>query len=159
MSYAHVRFKWKVLVLNLLNASCNAAKMDTMQRLLDVLAVSLIADTLCMYLPHSMHPNCKLLNFLNLRMICRAAMIPVSSQIPRRVLLLFHHARPAVRDAARKIQHSGFLLQLYRPGKRLRCLILNRQTGIPKGMSQEYWDGRQRQKKITCWTDEGRLEL
>ena len=126
---------------------------------IDAIEIFPIPHILCKYLPHSMHPKCKVLLYLNLRVVCRAAIIPISSQIPSRCSLLFHHARTAVCEAAQKIRRSGILEQLLMPGKRQRCLVLNQKTGIPRGMTQEYWENRQRQKLITGWTDEGKLEL
>ena len=128
----------------------------------DVVGCRLICRLLCEYLPHSMHPTCKLLNFLKLRITCRAAVAQISKLIGWRVVDLLRHAIPAVREAALKIRHSGFLMQLQMPGRKPGQpprLKINRQTGIPWGMSLHYWDRRQYLKLTTGWTHEGKLEL
>ena len=123
-----------------------------------MILMHLDATSLCQYLSHSMHPRCKVSNFLNLRIVCWAAVETISSQIRYRVAALLHHDSEAVREAAQKIKHSGILDQLLMPGRRLRRLTMGH-LGIPKGMSQEYWDSRQKLKLITRWTDKGKLEL
>jgi hypothetical protein len=57
---------------------------------------------------------------------------------------------------------SGILFQMFFCGGKPRShgfLSVDENTGIPKGMSQRYWDERQRQKLITGWSREGKLHL
>ena len=66
---------------------------------------------------------------------------------------LFTHAVERVRVANVKIKDSGFVYQLlFCGGKRMRkVFLLMARTGIPLGMTQRYWDERQRKKLITGW--------
>ena len=127
---------------------------------IDAISIDIIAHTLCEYLPHSMHATCKISNFLKTRIVCRSAILPISRQIGHRTKnYLLGHAHPPVRDWARKIKDSGILHQWYLPGlRRLRCLVVVERANIPWGMSQEYWDNRQRQNIRTGWIN-GKLEL
>ena len=115
---------------------------------------------LCEYMPHSVHPTCKLLNFLRMRVTCRSVVQAVTSQLPRRIVVLLRHALREVRDANETIRDSGFMWQLlFCGGKRqrdrlprpLNGLVIDPDTGIPKGMTIRYWDERQRKKLITGW--------
>ena len=79
--------------------------------------------------------------------------------IARRVVCLLDHARQEVRDAALTIKDSGILFQLLmsRSKTKRMLLVIDPRTGIPLGMTQRYWDERQRQKLFTGWTCEGKL--
>ena len=108
----------------------------------------------CQYIPHSVHPTCKLLNFLRLRVSCRSVVRSVTMQIPRRMWSLIRHALERVRVANVKIKDSGFFYQLlFCGGRRMRnvFLLMVRTEGIPLGMTERYWDERQRKKLITGW--------
>ena len=121
-----------------------------------------LVAVMCRHIPHSMHPTCKLLNFLRMRVVCRSAVRPISAQIAYRVVLLLHHARQEIRDAALTIKDSGILFQLLFCGGRTKSnlsLVIDPRTGIPKGMTQEYWDERQGKKLFSGWTLEGKLEM
>ena len=109
---------------------------------------------LCAALSHSMHSKNKLNNFLCLRVTCRDAVNPVYYQIPRRIVLLLGHPRQEVRDSARHIKDSGFLLQLLLCGGQPACngfLRMVSCTGIPLGTTTAYWESRQRHKLKTGW--------
>ena len=125
-----------------------------------------LTSLLCKYMPHSVHPTCKLLNFLRLRVTCRSVVRAVTIHIPRRMCSLFRHAVERVRVANVKIKDSGFLYQLLffcgnriprsvflgdRLPRPLNGLAIDPDTGIPKGMTQSYWDERQSKKLITGW--------
>ena len=128
-----------------------------------------LTQTLCKYMPHSLHPTCKLLNFLRLRVTCRSVVNAVTRQLPERIHFLWqHHALRKVRYANGIILASGFLSQLlFCGGNRIPShrsvhpqgirvidfsgLAIDPDTGIPKGMTQSYWDERQRKKLITGW--------
>ena len=119
-----------------------------------------LTSLLCKYMPHSVHPTCKLLNFLRMRVTCRSVVQAVTSQLPRRIVVLLRHALREVRDANETIRDSGFMWQLlFCGGKRkrdrlprpLNGLVIDPDTGIPKGMTIRYWDERQRKKLITGW--------
>ena len=118
-----------------------------------------VAEEVCKYLPHSAHPTCKLLNFLKTRTTCWSALIPITAMPFDRVAMLCQHAVLAVRQSAWKIRRSGILVQLLIPGRRLRSLIVDGNTGIPKGMAHEYWDERQVNNVQTGWTYQGKLQL
>ena len=126
-----------------------------------------LTQTLCKYMPHSLHPTCKLLNFLRLRVTCRSVVNAITRQLPERIHFLWqHHALRKVRDANGIIMASGFVWQLLFCGgnriprsgylgdrlpRPLNGLAIDPDTGIPKGMTQSYWDERQRKKLITGW--------
>ena len=112
-----------------------------------------LTSFLCPYMPHSVHPTCKLLNFLRLRVACRSAVRTVTGQIPRRMCSLFMHDVERVRVANVKIKDSGLFYQLlFFGGRAMRnVFLLMARTGIPLGMTQRYWDERQRKKMITGW--------
>ena len=124
-----------------------------------VLGVRPVAQVICLFLPHGMRPTCKLLTFLNLRLTCRAALPPVTGQMAYRVVLLMRHRVSEIVKTAKKVKDSGFLLQCWMPGQPLQRLAWDRRTGIPKGMSQEWWDANQQLKRLVGWTVEGKLEL
>ena len=134
--------------------------------LLKVVGRQDLTSILCKYVPHSVHPTCKLLNFLRLRVACRSVVRTVTIHIPRRMCSLFRHAVERVRVANVKIKDSGFLYQLLffcgnriprsvflgdRLPRPLNGLAIDPDTGIPKGMTQSYWDERQSKKLITGW--------
>jgi hypothetical protein len=79
--------------------------------------------------------------------------------IARRVVCLLHHARQEVRDAALTIKDSGILFQLLicRGKTKKMFLVIDPRTCIALGMTQSYWDERQRQELFTGWTCEGAL--
>ena len=113
-----------------------------------------LTKLLCKYMPHSVHPTCKLLNFLRMRVTCRSVVQAVTGQIPRRIRLLLTHAVEGVRDANVTIKDSGFMCQLLFCGGRPKLdmfLRMDPDIGIPKGMTQKYWDERQSKKLIIGW--------
>ena len=111
------------------------------------------------YIPHSVHPTCKLKNFLNLRAVARTASLPMLCQIAQRVVILLRHSSQEVVKAVQKIKESGFLLQCWYPGRPLWKLRIVPQTGLPKGMTRTYLQKRQSELKYTGWTNDGGLEL
>ena len=112
-----------------------------------------LTSFLCPYMPHSVHPTCKLLNFLRLRVACRSVVPTVTFHIPLRIAALLSHAVERVRVANVIIKDSGFMYQLlFCGGRPMRnVFLLMARTGIPLGMTQRYWDERQRKKLITGW--------
>ena len=125
-----------------------------------------LAQLLCEYLPHSVHPKCKLLNFLRLRVTCRSVARVIVGPMKNRIEILRHHAVKEVRDANKIIRDSGFMFQMLFCGGRPKAAMFLRMDpdiGIPKGMTQKYWDERQSKKLITGWVrDSGnvlRLQL
>ena len=113
-----------------------------------------LTSLLCNYMPHSVHPTCKLLNFLRLRVACRSVVRTVTYQIPRRICSLLTHAVERVGVANVIIKDSGFMYQLlFCGGRPMRnvFLLMAPGTGIPRGMTRRYWDERQRKKLITGW--------
>ena len=86
---------------------------------------------------------------------------PITSQIARRVLLMLRHELKEVKDAGIKIRDSGFLYQcLFCGGRPMKHEFLRYggPLGIPRGMTQEYWDNSMRSEKRIGWID-GRLVL
>ena len=125
-----------------------------------------LAQLLCEYLPHSVHQKCKLLNFLRLRVTCRSVARVIVGPMKNRIEILRHHAVKEVRDANKIIRDSGFMFQMLFCGGRPKAAMFLRMDpdiGIPKGMTQKYWDERQSKKLITGWVrDSGnvlRLQL
>ena len=113
-----------------------------------------LAQLLCEYLPNSVHPKFKLLNFLRLRVTCRSAVQVVVGPMTNRIEILRHHAVGEVRNANKIIQDSGFMFQMLFCGGRPKAAMFLRMDpdiGIPKGMTQKYWDERQSKKLITGW--------
>ena len=128
-----------------------------------------VRHTFCQYVPHSMHPTCKIGSFLQLRIMCKALLTTISSQLGHRLKHLFRHTQPDVRAAAKHIKDSGILFQFWLPhsGRRLGHLTWidvvdskGRVTGrIPEEMAPEYYADRQRRGFVTGWLDDGRLLL
>jgi hypothetical protein len=128
----------------------------------EVFFIPQLTKLLCTLMPHSMHPTNKLSNFLRLRVTCRSAVRPVSSQLGFRIVLLLRHVDEKVRQTAQRLKDSGILFQLLLCGgnpRRNRFFVMDPFTGIPLGMTPTYWQERQRQKLITGWTREGKLQL
>ena len=119
-----------------------------------------VAELVCEYLPHSMSKN-KLSTFLRLRAASFSTLRPIAAQMPRRIRLLQKHRLAEVSHAAEKIQDPGFIFQLFHCGGRRRSATFLKmdERGIPRGMALRYWDQRQREKKITGWSKEGKLLL
>ena len=120
-----------------------------------------VAALVCEYLPHSMSNN-KLSTFLRLRATCRSTLKPITACMVRRMRLLKRHRLAEVRSAIQKIQDSGFMFHLLHCGGRpwrARFLLQDPKTGIPVGMAKQYWGQRQREKKITGWSADGKLHL
>ena len=119
---------------------------------------------MCLFLPHSVHPRCKVLCFLRLRTTCRDFATTVSPEIGVRVSSLLRHTVQDVQDAAAHMRDSGFLQHLLFCGglpARDEFLRFDPVLGIPFGMTQEYFDERQSRKAITGWAfgDPPRLHL
>jgi hypothetical protein len=129
--------------------------MDTGTSLIHVLHVSLVTQRLCQFVPHGVHPTCKVRTFLRLRTTCRAAVPQISSQMSWRVAFMLHHVDEAVRLAGQHIKDSGFMFHLLFCGGRRKCdgfLRMNEQ-GLPQGMSEAYWVDRQRKLLKTGWIE------
>ena len=121
-----------------------------------------IVSLLCKSLPHSMHERYKLKNFLRLRTVSRTMVVAVTAQMGHRIAQLLRHRYAPVQEVSRKMKDSGILYQMLFCGGNPRSqgfLSMDENTGIPKGMSQRYWDERQRRNLITGWNREGKLEL
>ena len=135
-----------------------------------------LTQTLCKYMPHSMHSTCKLLNFLRLRVTCRSVVNAVTLWLPERIhFLRQHHALRKVRDANGIIMASGFVWQLlFCGGSRIPSyrsfhpqgirvidfsgLAIDPDRGIPMGMTQRYWDERKRKKLLTGWVRDSDID-
>ena len=120
-----------------------------------------IALLVCTYLPHSITKN-KTSTFLRLRAASRSTVVPISWFMLERVRLLQMHCLVEVRAAATKVMESGFMYQLLLCGgmpKGNRLLRMDRRTGIPMGMTWQYWEERQRKKLISGWCLGGKVLL
>ena len=117
-----------------------------------------IALLVCTYLPHSVTTNMTS-PFLRLRAASRSIVVPISWFMLERVRLLQMHSLVAVRAAATKVMESGFMYQLLLCGgmpKSCRLLRMD-ERGIPWGMTEKYWEERQRKKMISGWSRDGKV--
>ena len=117
-----------------------------------------IALLVCTYLPHSITKN-KTSTFLRLRAASRSTVVPISWFMLERMRLLQMHRLDQVRAAATKVMESGFMYQLLLCGgtpKSCRLLRMD-ERGIPWGITENYWDERQRKKMINGWTRDGKV--
>ena len=126
-----------------------------------ILQFQFVAALVCEYLPDSMSNN-KMFTFLRLRAASYPTLRPISARMGYRIALLTNHRLAEVRRAAQKLHDSSIMSQLLFCGgnpRRTGYLIMDPQTGIPKGMARQYWEQRRRQKMISGWSAEGKLEL
>ena len=119
-----------------------------------------VAELVCEYLPHSMSNN-KMSTCLRLRAASYATLRPISARMGFRIVLLKKHRLAEVRRAAQKLMGSGIMFQLLYCGGKPRpgLLIMDPQTGIPKGMAGQYLEQRQRQTMISGGSADGTLQL
>ncbi len=128
----------------------------------DIANVRTVARVLCSYLPHGMHPTCKLLTFLRLRAASKACIQSVTSQLGWRVAILLEHHDKSIREHAKKVKDSGFILQCRRFCGHYKDshngLLRMGSVGIPEGMTQAYWDDAVKELRKLGW-DGNRLYL
>ena len=157
-SIAIIKLCSTVLHPYLIIPSCSAMGSRQFEQLLQRPCV---LTMVCEYLPHSMNKN-KLSTFLRLRAASRSTVRPIWSQMFDRIGLLHRHRLKEVRRAAHKIMESGFMFQLLGCGGRPARYIgleMDPQTGIPIGMTRQYWERRIRNKLAFGWTAKRKLML